>query len=547
MFSPFPSAIQTSQQPKLGMEKNHRILVVDDNPAIHDDFRKILSAGSKEADFDIVESALFGVSSNRRARVDFNLTYASQGQQALELVRTSVAAGCRYSVVFMDERMPPGWDGLETTVKIWEADPDLQIVICTAYSDKSWEEIADAIPYPERLLILKKPFDSIEVLQMAHALSEKWILLQSSRLNMQQLEKTVTTRTLELQNEIRKHITTGEALQHSKQQLSDFFDSASVGLMQVNGQGIVLKVNHAILQLLGYTLDECIGHPVTEFYVDEALILGGLKRLLAHESIADLEAAVRCKDGSVKYVLLDSNGLWENNEFINSRCFIRDITERKKAEAQLQQSLNEKEVLLKEIHHRVKNNLQIISSLLALRADTVAEENIREVLIESQQRIRSMSLIHEHFYQSESLARVDFGEYLLKLVNTLYRSTSSTIGGVKLDINAEENVSLNMETAVPLGLMVNELVNNAFKHAFKNGKGLLSITLKRESPDSYNLTVADDGPGLPPDFDIATTSSLGMRLVETFSRQLKAKLEIPSGVGATFRLVFSELLYADRN
>ena len=536
-----------SQQPKIGMEKNHRILVVDDNPAIHEDFRKILSAGSKEADFDAVESALFGMTSSRKTRVDFKLTYASQGQQALELVRASVAAGRRYSVVFMDERMPPGWDGLETTVKIWEADPDLQIVICTAYSDKSWEEIADAIPYPERLLILKKPFDSIEVLQMAHALSEKWLLLQSSRLNLQQLEKTVTTRTLELQNEIRRHITTGEALQHSKQQLSDFFDTASVGLMQVNGQGIIVKLNNAVLQLLGYSMEECVGHSVTDFHVDKSIIEGCLRRMLAHESISDVEAAVRCKDGSIKHILLDSNGLWEEGEFIHTRCFIRDITERKKAEAQLHQSLSEKEVLLKEIHHRVKNNLQIISSLLALRADTVLDENIREVLIESQQRIRSMSLIHEHFYQSETLARVDFGDYLVRLVNSLYRSSSSINEGIKLDIKAEENITLNMETAVPLGLMVNELVNNAFKHAFKSGEGLLSITLKRESPDTYNLTVADDGPGLPSDFNIATTASLGMRLVETFTRQLKAKFDILPGVGSTFRLVFSELLYADRN
>ncbi len=540
-------ARQMLHQPHAGMEKNLRILIVDDNPAIHNDFRKILAPGSREAEFDAIESALFGAIPSKRPRFDFELTYASQGQQALEIVRAAVAAKQRFSVVFMDERMPPGWDGLETTVKIWEADPDLQVVICTAFSDKSWEEITEAIPYPERLLILKKPFDSIEVLQMAHALSEKWSLLQTSRLNLQSLEEKVSTRTVELVTEVKRHVATGEALRRSQQQLSDFFESASVGLMQIDAQGVILRVNRAVLHLLGYTLDECIGHNVNEFQTDPMSKTGSLNYLLARQTLTNVEACLRGKDGSVKHVLLDSNGLWENGEFIHTRCFMRDISERKVAEAQIQQSLTEKEILLKEIHHRVKNNLQIISSLLALRADTILDENIREVLIESQQRIRSMSLIHEHFYQSDSLARLDFGEYLLKLVNTLYHSSSTTLGGVKLAIDTAEDVNLNMETSVPLGLMVNELVNNALKHAFKDGTGLLSITLQREALNSYSITIADDGPGLPPGFDISQTGSLGMRLVETFTHQLKAKFQMNTGPGAVFRLEFKELHYADRS
>ena len=156
--------------PVMDMEKSYRILVVDDNTAIHDDFKKILGADPSATKLDDHEAALFGGPTRAAPRTRFNLSFASQGQEALALMQKAHQVGERYSVVFMDVRMPPGWDGIETAVKLWEVDPDLQIVICTAYSDKSWEEMMEEIPHPERLLILKKPFDTIEVLQLAHAL-----------------------------------------------------------------------------------------------------------------------------------------------------------------------------------------------------------------------------------------------------------------------------------------------------------------------------------------------------------------------------------------
>jgi len=217
------SASSTSLQP----ETNHRILVVDDNEAIHDDFRKILNAASEE-EFDAEETAVFGGQVQSRPRIKFELGFASQGQQALELVKAAVQAGRRYAVVFVDVRMPPGWDGLETAVRLWEVDPDLQIVICTAYSDKSWEEMMEMVSHPERVIILKKPFDSIEVLQLSHALTEKWSLLQSSRRNFQDLEQAVCRRTREMQAansnlqwEIARHEMTTADLRQSKQALTE--------------------------------------------------------------------------------------------------------------------------------------------------------------------------------------------------------------------------------------------------------------------------------------------------------------------------------------
>ena len=153
---------------------NNRILVIDDNPAIHQDFRKILSPvdSALEGELDADEASIFGDVPNAAQEQRFQIDSAFQGQEGLEMVRAAVLSGAPYAVAFVDVRMPPGWDGIETISHIWKEFPDLQIVICTAYSDYSWDEIAKAVGNTDHVLVLKKPFDNIEVLQMAHALSK---------------------------------------------------------------------------------------------------------------------------------------------------------------------------------------------------------------------------------------------------------------------------------------------------------------------------------------------------------------------------------------
>jgi two-component system, NtrC family, sensor kinase len=175
------------------------MLIVDDNRSIHDDFRKILSPDLQEAgELAAAESALFGAPAETTKAMQFELDSAYQGREALELVRQSVADRKPYAMAFIDVRMPPGWDGIETTAAIWQLDPDIQIVICTAYSDYSWSELHDKLGHTDRLVILKKPFDNIEVLQLAHAVCEKWRLLQQTRANVFELETKVDERTAEL-------------------------------------------------------------------------------------------------------------------------------------------------------------------------------------------------------------------------------------------------------------------------------------------------------------------------------------------------------------
>ncbi|MEY2409175.1 MAG: two-component system, NtrC family, sensor kinase [Verrucomicrobiota bacterium] len=180
---------------------NRRLLIIDDNTAIHEDIRKILDNGEEEnGKMDLAEAALMGEPQNMAASGRFVIDSAMQGQQGLELVRQSLQEVRPYAMAFIDVRMPPGWDGIETTAKIWEVYPDLQVVICTAYSDYSWDEMIARIGKSDRLIILKKPFDNVEVLQLANTLTEKWQLLQQSRSHVTSLEERVRERTQALES-----------------------------------------------------------------------------------------------------------------------------------------------------------------------------------------------------------------------------------------------------------------------------------------------------------------------------------------------------------
>jgi signal transduction histidine kinase/AmiR/NasT family two-component response regulator len=179
-------------------EKNLRILVVDDNRSIHNDFQKILASESQASKAFAMEAALFGETAPARPTLRFELHSAFQGQEGLAMVQRAVAEGRPYAMAFMDVRMPPGWDGIETTARIWEVDPEMQIVICTAYSDYSWDQMSEKLGQSDKLVILKKPFDNIEALQLATALTEKWHLARQAKSQLANLERLVDERTREL-------------------------------------------------------------------------------------------------------------------------------------------------------------------------------------------------------------------------------------------------------------------------------------------------------------------------------------------------------------
>ncbi len=211
---------------------------------------------------------------------------------------------------------------------------------------------------------------------------------------------------------------------------------------------------------------------------------------------------------------------------------------RREAEEQITASLREKEVLLKEIHHRVKNNLQIISSLLNLQSGYTEDPETLEMYRESQSRIHSMALIHEKLYQSGDLARVDFPEYVRNLVGYLFRSYSAGAGQVAMDVDVAP-VFLSLDVSIPCGLIISELVTNALKYAFPQGKGgKLFVGLHSESGDRYSLIVRDDGIGFPNEVDFQNTDSLGLQLVMTLTEQLDGDISLQKGDGTEFRISF---------
>ena len=215
-----------------------------------------------------------------------------------------------------------------------------------------------------------------------------------------------------------------------------------------------------------------------------------------------------------------------------------EIERRVEAEVRITASLQEKEVLLKEIHHRVKNNLQIISSLLNLQSGYIDDSQTLEMFRESQSRIQSMALIHEKLYQSEDLARVDFAEYVQNLVSFLMRSYGRGAGVVDTEIDVAP-VFLNLDTSIPCGLIISELMTNALKYAFPQGRGgKVYVRLQPQEEGMYTLVVGDDGVGFPEDIDFMDTESLGLQLVTTLTDQLDGTIELDRSAGTEFRIVF---------
>ena len=238
-------------------DKNRRVLVIDDNRAIHDDFRKILSpAATVAAALEATETAMFGPPPETVQETQFEVDPAYQGEEGVLLVKKALEAGRPYAMAFVDVRMPPGWDGVETTRMIWELDPNLQVVLCTAYSDHSWDEVFEKLGHRDGLLILKKPFDAVEVFQLAHALTEKWWLHLQSRQKMEELESRVAERTSELQQsnqalqaEVVEHTRAEEELRWKTAFLEAQVNSSIDGIFVVDEQGKKLLQNQRMIDL----------------------------------------------------------------------------------------------------------------------------------------------------------------------------------------------------------------------------------------------------------------------------------------------------------
>ena len=314
-------------------------------------------------------------------------------------------------------------------------------------------------------------------------------------------------------------------------------------MFQVNSEGIFEYVSPSIKDLLGYEAEDIIGKRDYEFigmaHPDDFEILIDTIQLVI-QTLKPNRIQHRLKHADGHYIWVETVGNPLSNskgEFSGAVYITRDITELKKVDTQLKSSLEEKEVLLREIHHRVKNNMQIISSLLNLQSKYLNDEKTVNVLNESRNRVISMAMVHEELYRSHDLSKIDFADYIQRLLSGLFNSYGIDKNFIKPKINVED-VLLNIDIAVPCGLIINELVSNSLKHAFVQGqKGKISIKFHPQD-EKYVLKVADDGIGFPENIDFNNTKTLGLQLVTTLVKQLSGSINIYRDTGTLFKIVF---------
>lgn len=341
------------------------------------------------------------------------------------------------------------------------------------------------------------------------------------------------------------------ALKRSEERFRAVAESAVDAIVTTDVEGKVLFCNESLRSIFGYKRGEVIGKSLTVIMPERFRkdYINGLKKFKTsgeHSRVGRTLKTIGLKKDGTEFPFEMSLATWKSGKRTFFTSIIRDITEREKAENQIVQSLQEKEILLKEIHHRVKNNLQIISSLLDLQETYVKEnETAVNVLKESQNRVLSMAMIHEMLYQSKDLSQINFSDYLRNLVTSLFH-TYGVENKIDLMITVEDYF-FNVETAVPMGLIISELVSNSLKYAFPDGRcGELSISIEYEDND-FQLIISDDGIGFPEDVDFKrVNSSLGLQLVNSLVNQLDGTIELDRSHGTRFIIKFKELQYSDR-
>lgn len=336
---------------------------------------------------------------------------------------------------------------------------------------------------------------------------------------------------------------TEDAFTSSEERYRTLMETAGDAIIVANIEtGRIVDANLKASQLLGLSLNQMIGAPHACLYPPEQ-VQHCFTMLFQPSDQGDQlgnEVNLLHADGHLIPAEVSSS-IFEVKGKTYIQGIFRDISARKRAEDQIRTSLQEKEVLLKEIHHRVKNNLQIISSLLDLQANRVSDRHICEILRDNQNRISSMAMVHECLYGSSNFARIDFSKYVRTLVIQLFQTYDTPLQPADLQMSLQPQIFLTIEQAIPSGLLLNELITNALKHGL-NGRsdGSLTVQLHRVN-EQIVLTVGNDGDRLPADFDLTSVASLGMQLICTLTRQLQGTIRLERGAHTMFHISFVPL------
>ena len=338
-----------------------------------------------------------------------------------------------------------------------------------------------------------------------------------------------------------------EALHESERRFRTLADNAPVLIWMTGVDKLCNYCNKTWLEFSGRSLNEELGYGWTELIHpdDKKYCMDIYNKMFDERKDFSIEYRMKRRDGQYRW-LMDTGvpRFTHEGNFLGYVGSSLDITEQKNYREQIETSLKEKVVLLKEIHHRVKNNLQVISSLFRLQAFSIKDADARNAFIESQNRVKSMALIHEKLYLSKNLSQVNFSEYIHELITNMLASFMYNSNTLDLVINIDE-IDMSVDMAINLGLIVNELVSNTYKYAFPDGAGAngerckLMVILKNYG-NTFSLTIKDNGIGLPPNFNINQVETLGLQLVASLVQQHNGTIEINTASGTEFTFNFSK-------
>jgi len=427
---------------------------------------------------------------------------ASSGESAVDMAKQF-----RPDLILMDIVMPGKLDGIDAS-GIIKDELDIPVIFLTAYADNDFIKRAkNTAPYG----YIVKPFQEAEL-------------------------KATIEITLSKKEEERRW-------REEEEKYRFLLENISEGIIAGDSRGRVIFWNRGAEAIFGYSADEAVGKPLT-FVMSEEFRRGYQRRINRVISAGKSEIIGRRfevfglrKDGS-KFPMELSINSWKMGEDVFFSCVACDITKRREADKKVKASLKEKELLLKEVHHRIKNNLAVIYSLLNLQSKYIKDKQALRMIKESKDRIRSIALIHDDLHLLKGRERIDFANYIRNLVARLFHSygVDTNLIRYKLDV---DDIFLDIKTAVPCGIIISELVSNSLKYAFpRRKKGEICIDLHKDKQNRFILVVSDNGVGFPKDLDFLNTESLGLQIVTDLVEQLKGTIELDRRGGTKFKISF---------